>query len=127
MGHSIYVSTDPNNVVPIGVPGSGTSIGQLGTLIYNANPFLTPADGSTVNIAPLAQGMDQVVNIRGTTTLAALTLAYANGTQNGQTILLIVQPAVTASTFTGSFAAATPTTLAAGQQILYTWNGTQWA
>ena len=33
-GGSIYVSTDPNNNVPIGVEGQGVAIGALGRSIY---------------------------------------------------------------------------------------------
>jgi len=33
-GGSIYISTNPENNVPIGVPGVGVSIGPMGPLIY---------------------------------------------------------------------------------------------
>lgn len=31
---SVYISTNPQNNVPIGVPGSGVAIGRMGVLIY---------------------------------------------------------------------------------------------
>lgn len=35
---TVFVSTDPNNNVPIGVPGQGIAIGPLGRLIYGRGP-----------------------------------------------------------------------------------------
>ena len=49
-GGTIYVSTDPNNNVPIGVPGQGVSIGKMGPTIYNANGGTPPSGGSGLNI-----------------------------------------------------------------------------
>jgi len=40
--HTIFISTDPQNNVPIGTPGQGVFIGYPGPTIYNAstNPSL---------------------------------------------------------------------------------------
>jgi len=35
---SVYISTDPQNNVPIGVPGHGVAIGRLGILLYGRGP-----------------------------------------------------------------------------------------
>ncbi len=50
-GGSIYISTDPNNNVPIGTPGVGVAIGCMGTLIFKGLTLageLTTEDGITL-------------------------------------------------------------------------------
>lgn len=123
---SLYVATDPNNNVPIGIPGSGISIGFLGPKIYDAGAFSIPADGSTVQIAANPTSKVADYNLDGTTSLAALTLNFAPGWLVGpdqQVITITFGPAVAALTFTGATfgGSALPTSATAGQQIAFVW------
>ena len=47
-GGSIYISTNPDNNVPIGVPGEGISIGPMGVLIYQGDGPSGHVDGISV-------------------------------------------------------------------------------
>ena len=48
-GGSIYLSTNPQNNVPIGTPGQGVSIGRMGVWIYQGTGQSGHIDG--INIA----------------------------------------------------------------------------
>jgi hypothetical protein len=135
-GGSIYVSTNPTNIV-YGVPGVGTSIGLLGTDIFYGDaqntPYVQqPVSGATINFAANPDGMFAVYTIGQNTpnaTLAALTFTFTNGwiTSPGQRIYINIVPIVTAITLSGANVSGTltgttlPNTVAA-----FEWRGTQW-
>lgn len=47
---SIYISTNPLNNVPIGVPGEGVAIGRLGVLIFGRGPGAVTAFGMELSL-----------------------------------------------------------------------------
>ncbi len=48
---SIYISTNPLNNVPIGVPGQGVAIGRLGVLIFGRGPDAVTASGMVIDLS----------------------------------------------------------------------------
>ncbi len=52
-GGSIYLSTNPENNVPIGVKGKGTSIGRMGTWIYGRGDAAQTESGLIVDFTDL--------------------------------------------------------------------------
>ena len=127
-GGSIYISTDPNNLSPIGTPGAGLSIGPMGTLIYNPEVFVPP-DGGTQNIVYEGALTNAVVN--PATPLAALTLTFDNGQHDGDQLRIAFTKAITTLTFSGAninTVPALPTSAAAGDLIAFVWTmpGANW-
>lgn len=124
---NFYVATDPNNNTPIGDPGAGISIGPLGTLLFNPKNEDAPPDGGTQNIA--IEGALTNATINPATALATLTLTFGDGFNIADQLFITFTKAITAITFSGANIAtvpALPTTITAGQQIAFVWNGTQW-
>lgn len=120
-GGSIYISTDPNNLAPIGEPGKGISIGPMGCLIYNPNVDVPP-DGGTQNIT--MTGFITNATIDPATDLSALTLTFDSGTVNAQQLFITFEKNITTLSFSGANIAtspALPTTATPGLQISFVW------
>ena len=119
-GGSIYVMTDPTKVLPIGIPGRGTSIGLLGDIYGNAP--LTPSSGNTVTLGASTLGRLNTVSIGGSTPLGALTIAFNNGWQDQQDIVINFGIPVTALTWSGAnLSGSFPASAAIGDVVKVVW------
>lgn len=51
--HTLYISTDPNNLAPIGIPGQGLFIGSPGPTIYGRGSGSIDATGLQIDMTSL--------------------------------------------------------------------------
>ena len=134
-GGSIYVSTDPNNIIPVGTPGVGISIGRLGTLLYAGTDesILTPSDGDTITVV-LNGNVTDVILESTVPLFAALTFVFPSGVNMGDIINVYFAMAVTTLSWSanvnplGPPPFTLPAATLAKTQYSWAWNSftTQW-
>jgi hypothetical protein len=132
-GGSVFVSTDPNNVVPIGVAGSGVFIGTPGPTIFNsgqgsgnAGTVLTVTATGGASVAASKDYSTIEYFVESTATVTALPWTFANGwlASPQQTIYIKFGVAVAGETFGANVATSPslPTSNAAGDTIGFQWD-----